>query len=281
MAIRVMLIDDEAGIRMLLGKIIQKQAHFEIVGESANLTDAVTMFNKLRPDVVFLDVELGGAGGNGIECARIIADMDPKTKIIFATAHAEYMPEAFSVYAFDYLVKPFCVDRVNQTLERIRTLGGEGVRESCVSFGEDGAGCTENGVHEDKQEAPAIGRRKRSFVPEEIRRGRGLDRLLIKGRESASFVDTADIILVQREEGSTVIYTAKDAFFTSAGLSEIEARLNPRQFMRSHKSYLINVSKIKRIEPYGRWTFVATFGELDKDALITAEKYEELKRRYY
>ena len=78
-----------------------------------------------------------------------------------------------------------------------------------------------------------------------------------------------------------MIYTAKDAFFTSAGLSEIEARLNPRQFMRSHKSYLINVSKIKRIKPYGRWTFVATFGELDKDALITAEKYEELKRRYY
>lgn len=243
MAIKVMLVDDEEGIRLLLRKIIERREGFEIIAESNNFTDAVLQFNRTQPEVVFLDIEIGGA--SGIDCAKIIADMDPKTKIIFATAHAEYMPEAFNVYAFDYLVKPFNVERVNQTLERIRGLE-EPVKEK-----------------------------------EEIRRENGLDRLLIKGRESASFVDTQDIVLVQREEGNTVIYTENDTFTTSAGLSEIEAKLNPEHFMRSHKSYLINISQIKRIEPYGRWTYIITFKNLKKDALITAEKYEELKRRYY
>lgn len=242
MAIKVILVDDEPGVRLLLRKIIERQETFQIVGECESFTDAVVVFNREKPEVVFLDIEINGA--SGIECARIIADIAPKTKIIFATAHAEYMPEAFDVYAFDYLVKPFNVDRVNQTLERIRGM---------------------------VQSEPG---------KEEIHREGGLDRLLIKGKESACFVDTADIVLVQREEGSTVIYMENDSFTTSAGLSEIEAKLNPELFMRSHKSYLINVSKIKRIEPYGRWTYIITFKNLDRDALITSEKYEELKRRY-
>ena len=109
---------------------------------------------------------------------------------------------------------------------------------------------------------------------------KGLEKLLVKGRESMSFVDIRDIILVQREEGSTVIYTAKDSFSTSAGLGEIEEKLDPQQFMRSHKSYIINVSQIRKIEPYGRWTYIVTFKDLKQDALITQEKYEEIKRRF-
>lgn len=67
-----------------------------------------------------MDIEIGG--GNGIECAKIIAELEPKTKIIFATAHSEYMEQAFEVYAFDYIVKPFNVERVSKTLERIAIL---------------------------------------------------------------------------------------------------------------------------------------------------------------
>lgn len=201
MAIKVILIDDEPGIRLLLRKIIEKQSDFEIAGESDNLADAVTLFNRTQPEVVFLDVEMNGT--SGIDCAKIIADLNPKTKIIFATAHDEYMPQAFEVYAFDYLVKPFDVERVNRTLNRI----GSGL--------------------------------KPKEIPAGVRRERGSDRLLIKGKESASFVETADIVLIQREEGNTVIYTTNDNYVTSAALSELEARLDPMQFMRSHKSYIM------------------------------------------
>lgn len=245
MAIKVILIDDDAGIRKLIRKIIENSEGFEVVGESDNLSDALTLFTRTKAEVVFLDIELGGV--SGMELAKIIADLDPKTKIIFATAHSEYMPDAFEVYAFDYIVKPFPVERVKQTLHRIKSLS-EPV----------------------KQEG----------IDRIVRYERGLDRLLVKGKESMSFVDIQEIILVQRENNSTVIYTKKDTFTTSASLSDIESKLDPEQFMRSHKSYLINISQIKQIEPYGRWTYIITFKDIKRDALITAEKYEEIKKRF-
>ena len=245
MAMKVILVEDESGIRQLLRKIIEQNTGFEVVGESDNLADAVTLFTKTKAEVVFLDIEIKGA--NGLECAKIIADLEPKTKIIFATANSEYMSNAFEVYAFDYLIKPFHVERVNQTLERIKALS-EPIKN---------------------EELDKI-----------VKFERGLDKLLVKGKESMSFIDIMDIILIQRENSNTVIYTKQDSFTTSASLSDIEAKLEPEQFMRSHKSYLINVSQIKKIEPYGRWTYIVTFKDLNKDALMTVDKFEEIKKRF-
>lgn len=242
---KVLLVEDESGIRLLLRKIIERKEGFEVVGEAENLADALRVFTQEKPEVVFLDIEIQGE--NGLNCAKVIADLEPKTKIIFATAHAEYMSNAFEVYAFDYLVKPFDVERVNKTLDRILSLNKE------------------------KQTAE---------MDKIVKYERGLEKLLVKGKESISFVDVKDIILVQREDGNTVIYTKQDSFITSANLSEIEAKLDPDQFMRSHKSYIINLSLIKRIEPYGRWTYIVTFKDLKQDALITAEKYEEIKKKF-
>lgn len=245
MAIKVILIEDESGIRKLLRKIIELNEGFEVVGESDNLAEAIALFHKTKAEVVFLDIEINGT--NGLDLAKIIEDLEPKTKIIFATAHSEYMSDAFELYAFDYLVKPFNVERVNHTLDRIKSL-------------------SEPVKNEDLDKI--------------VKYERGLDKLLVKGKESISFVDIKDIVLVQRENSSTVIYTKQDSFTTSAGLGDIETKLDPEQFMRSHKSYLINISQIKKIEPYGRWTYIVNFKDLNKDALMTAEKYEEIKKRF-
>lgn len=243
MDIKVLLIEDEAGIRLLMRKIIEKTPGFIVVGECEEGKEGLKVFNKLKPDVVFLDIQL--KEGSGLDCAKEIADIEPKTKIIFATAHCEYMPEAFSVYAFDYLVKPFNVERVTHTLERIKAL------------------------QEPDQAAS---------MDKIVRYEKGLEKLLVKGKESMSFVNINDIILVQREDSNTVIYTQKDAFTTSASLTEVEEKLDPDQFIRSHKSYIINLSQITKISPYGRWTYIVKFKDLDKDALITGEKYEEIKK---
>ena len=245
MAIRVMLIEDEAGMRLLLKKIIEKQGQFQVVAECDELADSVIQFRKLKPEVVFLDIAI--KGDNGIECARILTELDPKVKIIFATAHAEYMPEAFELYAFDYLVKPFDVERVNRTLARIASMTVQN--------------------HPEEEER---------IVRSEYRK----DKLLVKGRESMSFIHIPDIVLIQRENNSTVIYTEKDSYVTSASLADLERKLDPEQFLRSHKSYIINLSQIRKIEPYGRWTYVVHFQGRREDALLTAEKFEEIKKRF-
>ena len=205
--------------------------------------EAIGIFKEHRPEVVFLDVEMPGC--SGIECAKKIADIDPKTIIIFATAHQQYMSDAFQVYAFDYLIKPFKVERVMQTLDRIKKLNKPNYSDG---------------------------------IDKIIKYEKGLDKLMIKNKEGISFVDTKEIILVQREESSTVIYTKTDSFVTSISLSEIEEKLDPTQFFRSHKSYIINLSLITKIYPYGRWTYVVKLKNTEKDALLTHEKYEEIKR---
>ena len=245
MAIKVMLVEDEAGIRHILRKIIEKHTEFEVAAECDEMGQAIVDFRLHKSDVVFLDI--GIKGQNGVECARILTDLDPKVKIIFATAHSEYMSEAFEIYAFDYLMKPFSIERVNKTLDRIAAL-----------------------------EIPAGFESGEKIVKTEKRR----DKLLVKGKESLSFVDIPDIILILRENNSTAIYMEKGSFATSASLAEIEQKLDPEQFLRSHKSYIINLSKIRKIEPYGRWTYTVHFQTGKETALITAEKYEEIKKRF-
>ncbi|ERK31715.1 LytR/AlgR family response regulator transcription factor [Clostridium intestinale] len=243
MDIKVLIVDDEKGIRTVIKKILEKSGSFEVVGDTDNGEEAIEIFNELRPEVVFIDVEIPGC--SGIECAKRLADIEPKTIIIFATAHQEYMSEAFQLYAFDYLVKPFKIDRVMQTLDRIKSLNKP-------NYG-DG-------------------------IDKIIKYEKGLDKLMIKNKEGISLVDTNEIMLIQREESSTVIYTKTDSFTTSISLSDIEDKLDKNQFFRSHKSYIINLSLITKIYPYGRWTYVVKLKNTDKDALLTHEKYEEIKR---
>lgn len=245
MAIKVMLIEDEAGMRLLLRKIIEKLPEFEVVAECEELTEAVIAFDRQKPEVVFLDI--GIKGQNGIECARILTDLNPKVKIIFATAHTEYMSEAFELYAFDYLVKPFDLERVKRTLGRIVE---QMIPKEC----------------EPEEKVLNIQHRQ--------------DKLLVKGKESMSFIHIPDIILIQRENNATVIYTEKDSYVTSVSMAELEKKLDSEQFLRSHKSYIINLSRIRKIEPYGRWTYIVHFQGRKEDALLTAEKFEEIKRRF-
>lgn len=245
MNIKVLIVDDEEGMRTIIKKILEKSGGFEVVGDTDNGKEAIGIFKEHRPQVVFFDVQMPGF--NGIECAKVLTDIDPKTIIIFATAHAEYMSEAFQLYAFDYLVKPFKIERVMQTLDRIKTLNKPNYNEG---------------------------------IDKIIKHEKGLDKLMIKNKDGISFVDTKEIVLIQREESSTVIYTKTDSFTTSISLSDIEEKLDHTQFFRSHKSYIINLSLITKIYPYGRWTYVVKLKNTERDALLTHEKYEEIKKLF-
>lgn len=242
MELKVVICDDEDGMRLVLRKSIEKVDGFQIVGEAEDGEAALNIIDEVRPDIVFIDVEMPIL--SGIECAKRIIDINPKIIIIFATAHEEFMYDAFSVYAFDYLVKPFKIDRVYQTLNRIKSINKE---------------------HDEKA------------IHKIIRHEKGLDKIMLKNKEGISLVNMKDIILVQREDRSTVIYTNDSSYVTSENLSQIEERLDKAQFFRCHKSYIINLSMISKIFPYGRWTYTVKLVGTDKDALLTHEKYEELK----
>ena len=169
--LRVLIADDDSGMRMILRRLIEKADGFTLAGEASDGKQAIELAETLRPDVVFLDVEMPEM--TGVECARVIQDMNPAILLIFATAHEGYMGDAFEVYAFDYLVKPFKVERVMQTLERARNL----LRSP--------------------EKAPEPARPPLS-------RPRVEGRMMLHHRGGVSFLSFEDIVLIQREERSTV-----------------------------------------------------------------------------
>ena len=190
--IKVMIIEDEPQIRKLLCKIVEKQDGFEVVAEAGDFAGAVTEYTKYKADVVFADIDLNGE--SGLECVKVLLALNPKLKVVFATAHSEYMANAFEIYAFDYLVKPFNVERVVKTLKRIR----------------------DNHYEEEKAQTGS----------EHLEQYK--EKLLIKGKEQISFVDKKDIIMVERVESVTQIITKDETYRTSIGLAEIEEKLSTK-----------------------------------------------------
>ena len=259
--IKVMLIDDEQEIRRLLHRMVEKQPDYQVVAECGDFAGAVAEFARYKPEVVFVDIDLNGE--DGLNCARVLTELDPKLKVIFATAHSEYMANAFEIYAFDYLVKPFNMDRLVRTLDRIRsTMAGSGTQSGAGT--PDGRGEMEKDNTHDKVSRSQNDRGK----------------LLIKGKEQTYFVDVEEILFIERTEGSTNIVTPGEQYKTSISLSDMETKLDADRFMRCHKSYIVNLSKITRIEPYGRWTYVVKFRDCGMSALMTARSYEEIKKLF-
>lgn len=234
-------------MRMVVRKLIEHADDYALVGEAENGEELLALFEKTRPEVVFMDVEMPGM--SGVECARLIQDKNPKTIMVFVTAHEEYMADAFEVYAFDYLLKPFRLERAMHTLDLIR----QRLRES--------AGAQDAPQKPVRFNAPA--------------------RIMLRHREGVSFVDLNDILLVQREERATVVYVADGGrFVTGDTLGEMEERLPEGMFFRTHKSYIVNINHIESISPYGRWTYIVKLRGTKQDALITHERFEELQTRF-
>ena len=241
--IRILIADDDPGMRTVMRKLAERAEGYELVGEAGDGERLLELYEETRPDVVLMDVEMPGM--TGIECAKVIQDRNPRTVLVFATAHEQYMRSAFEVYAFDYLVKPFKLERALNTLSLIR--------ERLTA------------------QSPA---------PEPVRPHptAASGRLMLKHREGLSFLDIPSILLIQREERASVLYLSDGSrYVTSDSLGELEQRLPQEMFFRCHKSYIVNLNHIDSIAPYGRWTYIVKLRGTDRDALITHERFEALQ----
>ncbi|MBN1624305.1 MAG: response regulator transcription factor [Clostridia bacterium] len=236
--IKVLIADDNETMSEILKEVIDGHKSFETVAIGADGESALALFEKHTPEVVFMDIEMPGM--SGVDCARHILEGFPDTYIVFSTAHDEYMSEAFEMYAFDYILKPFSLDRVRKTLDRL---------------------------------AEMLDKEKPSGSSSAIK----LDKIMIKNRDGMSFVDIDEIMLVFREGSRTKIVTKRNSYFTGMNLNELEAKLEGDAFMRTHKSYIVNLKYIEQILPYGRWTHVVKLKGLREDALITHEKLQTLE----
>ena len=250
--IRILIADDDAGMRLVMRRLVERAEGYELAGEAGDGGRLIELYDRVRPEVVLMDVEMPGM--TGIECAKAIQDRDPRTVIVFATAHEEYMKSAFEVYAFDYLVKPFRAERALETLARIRDRLRGSIPEPVMA--------------DSALSAPP----KPETVP---------GRIMLKHRDGVSFLDLKEIAMVFRENRATVVLMRDGTrYVVGDGMADLDDRLPDDLFFRTHKSYIVNLNLIDSIQPYGRWTYVVKLRGMKDDALITHERFEILQRMF-
>jgi two-component system LytT family response regulator len=242
-ALRVLVVDDEAPARALAVEYLAAEPGVEVAGECANGFEAVRAVAELDPDVVLLDVQMPKL--DGFEVVELLAERpggpSGRPAVVFATAYDEYAIRAFEVRAVDYLLKPYPAERLGESLAR--------ARERLAAAGAGGPG----GSGAD----PAVA----AGLAAAARGGRPLERVLVRdgGRIHVVAAERLDYV---EARGDTVRLVSGGAAHTKQQtLGELEAALDPARFVRIHRSFLLNVERLARIELYAKDSRVAILGD--------------------
>jgi two-component system LytT family response regulator len=219
---RVLVVDDEPAARRKLLRFLQDETDVEILGEAANGRDAVERILSERPDLVFLDIHMPDM--DGFEVVEALAQSAYMPSIVFATAHDDYAVRAFEVSALDYLLKPFDRDRFTRALSR--------ARKSVASYAEP-------------DQAQLVTLLEALRPP-----GRFLRRLLVPHEGRSVFVNVSEIVRLESERNDVTVHSRRGSFTLRATLESMEQKLDPEQFVRIHRSHLVNLDAIREIHPW-------------------------------
>jgi two-component system, LytTR family, response regulator LytT len=220
------IVEDEPLAREELKYLLIKSQQIEIVGEADCLLDAVNDITRWKPDLVFLDIDL--AEDSGLDLAKQLLTLNPTPAIVFATAYDEYAVQAFELNALDYILKPFDEERIQKTLEKIKRIR-------------------------------QVGDQKRSLTYSPKMEGSGKIAILVD--ERIILFEQDAIVYLESFEGKCTITTMDNEYIVSETLIVLEKKLNSSQFMRIHRSYIVNMDHIVEIRPW----FNSTYNLMLKD----------------
>jgi two-component system, LytTR family, response regulator len=241
MHVRVLIVDDERPARNKIRTHLRDRSECEIAGEARDGLEAVDSIRTLRPDLVFLDVQMPGL--NGFEViAAVGADLMPAT--VFVTAYDEYALQAFDVEAVDYLLKPYDSDRFHKALDRALRRAAE---------------------------APVPGASAGRLVARALPGDGCLRRIVVRDQGRLFFVETADLLHVSAEENYVRLHTLKGSQLIRETLDHITTRLNPLKFARISRSVVVGVEYIHEIQPWSHG---------DYRVLLKDGTHLKLSRRY-
>jgi two-component system response regulator LytT len=223
MAISAVIVDDEQLAREELAFLL-KESDVEVVAQGKNGVEGVNLIKEMSPDIVFLDVQMPGLDGFGV-IKKLLDRKVPLPQIVFATAFDQYAVKAFEVNAVDYLLKPFDKKRVAQAVEKAKKK-----LESSTSSNDQFDTLVK--MLEQQQKPPAA-------------------KVLLKAAGRLLLVDQKDICYASIEDGIiTVVATSMEGQSNCRTLEELLDSLDPNIFWRAHRSYLVNIQRIKEVVPW-------------------------------
>jgi two-component system, LytTR family, response regulator len=220
--IRALIVDDEPLAREMLREMLQADSQIDIVGEAGNGREAIEAIRTLTPDLIFLDVQMPALGG--FEVLEALGT-GPIPHVIFVTAFDQYAVRAFEVHALDYLLKPFDQERFDLSWQRAKA---QIMRER-------------NGGMDQRILA----------LLEELKAGsRYLERLVIKSGGRIYFLETNEIDWIEAEGNYVSVHSGKKSHLLRETISSLESQLDPRKFVRIHRSSIVKIDRIQELQPW-------------------------------
>ena len=220
--IRALIVDDEDLARQVIREMLRSHSEIEIVGECANGFDAVKLVSELKPDLLFLDVQMPKL--DGFEVLELVGN---DVAVIFATAYDEHAIRAFEVHAVDYLLKPFRAERLNAALERAKERIGK----------------------------------KPAAAPDQLsvaaRAGSHAERIVVKDGTRVHIFPAAKLDYAEAQDDYVSLVSQGKKYLKQQTISNLESSLDPKNFVRIHRSYLVNLESVARLEPYGKDSHIA------------------------
>jgi two-component system, LytTR family, response regulator len=220
--IKALVIDDEPLARAMIREMLEGDSTVEIVGECANGQEAIEAIRSLSPDLIFLDIQMPELGG-----FEVLESLDEGQApfVIFATAYDQYAVRAFEVHALDYLLKPFDKARFDAAWQRARTRILE--------------------ARESKRDQHIL------ELLQELKAGtRYVERLVIKTGGRVSFLSVDDVHYIEAEGNYVRVHNGVRNYLLRETISGLEAQLDPKKFLRIHRSTIVRIDKIKELQPW-------------------------------
>jgi two-component system LytT family response regulator len=227
--LRVIVVDDEPLARGVVREFLGSHADVTIVAECGNGFDAVKAVTELTPDLMLLDVQMPKL--DGFEVLELLGRSVP---VIFTTAYDKYALRAFEVHAVDYLLKPFSEERLAEALGRARVR----------------LAARESGADESAVDVEAL-------VSEARPRQGPLQRVLIRDGAQVHVIPVDRIDFVEAQDDYVSFVAEGKSFLKDQTMAAVEAALDPLRFVRIHRSYLLNVERIARVELYAKDSRIA------------------------
>ncbi len=247
---KVFLVDDEAAARRRLARMLAAYGDVEIIGEAQEGLEALRLIQALKPDVIFLDIQMPELDGFGV--IRAMAGFDPMPLFVFATSFDQHALAAFEANAIAYLLKPIEPARLEAALERVRRLLTSDVERA----------------HEEERVQAAAGLVKR------------LHRVVCRKGQSVLLLDPQEILWFYMDGGIVRAKTQSETYWVNYQLAQLEEALDTEIFFRARREVLLNLHKVQSIKPYDRSTFVLTMSDTAHTELLVSERQaKELRQR--
>jgi len=224
--IRAVIVDDEELARQVLREYLSAHQEIELVAECANGFEAVKAVTESKPDLLFLDIQMPKL--DGFEVLELIGD---DMAVVFVTAYDSHAIRAFEVHAVDYLLKPISADRFEAALERAKErLSGKGKPAPLPAT-----------------ELAAAARPPAQY----------LDRIPVRDGTRVSIIPIAKLDYAEAQDDYVALASEGKKHLKQQTISSLEAALDPSRFLRVHRSYIVNLERVSRVEPYGKDSYVA------------------------